>query len=997
MRRSAKSAQKWWILGLFLSVIHLLGSPRTEAFGKAPDETILTGVVVDESGKPAVDVEVGAEGLIASNSTKTDASGVFRVKVARDLQGRPIALVSARDGAGRLGTLRLGFGDPPGIPVRVVLKPARRLEVQVVDGQTRPVQDAEVRFLVDGLPFVGGRTDALGRWTANVPTDVAPWGVYALKSKVGLDYQQAERARNSAEPLIPLPERMTLTLDGARPPLRVRIVAPDGKPIPGVMLMPTNFQKPGRESTLLASMADVLRPTDADGYAIFDWLPERLVDHYYVLDRSPDYYRQNGVTRVLADKPVDQVTITLYPYVRLSGRVLTPDGRGASNAKVNIEGHGAGIETFRGQVEADGDGRYEIKVYGEYAYILKASKDGMAAPLRPDVIVRAGKPAEGIDLVLGRGTRVKGRVTVGEEQPPTESTYIRAIIKKGDVPADILPPGVRARTLSMSFDAPVDVDGRYEFLLGPGEYRVEGPARVEPVQIVIPAENPPLEIVQNFAMPRPEFGQLKLTVVDGDGKPVVGALVEGGYHAARGQVTPLRTKEGGVARIRRWLDPLVLGAATPDRTQGGVVRLNPTATEARIVLKPTATASGRLVDPEGKFVVDRELTYAVRVVRGFDRHGSAGEYFGGVTRTDHEGRFQLTGLVVGELYGIHAEDRGNRRSYTVRTEVIADRPGLLDLGQVSVDMSPSKPYSPLTEEQITTASFTQSKDKTPSEKLKAVLEGAELEYTRPLLLFGRAEDPACLELFRLFNERSEQDDMTSDNPSQRQAFYRLRWEFELASLDDSQADVQAFASDLGVAAREGKPPVLVVLSGEGKPVASHSLTLEPDRKLDVSALGTFLLAHKLPTRDAEAMLSAGLRRAKAEDKRLFVEIGGSWCGPCRSLGRFLEANKAELERHYVLIRLDASRDVHAMAVAIQCWGTDRFGVPTFAILDAEGKTLITSNVHDLDEYVEARNIGFPSPSSKSGINHFMTMFKQTAPRMSDETLAGLRQQLEKKP
>ena len=71
------------------------------------------------------------------------------------------------------------------------------------------------------------------------------------------------------------------------------------------------------------------------------------------------------------------------------------------------------------------------------------------------------------------------------------------------------------------------------------------------------------------------------------------------------------------------------------------------------------------------------------------------------------------------------------------------------------------------------------------------------------------------------------------------------------------------------------------------------------------------------------------------------------------------------------------------------------GVPWYVILDAAGKPLITSNSKEVDEQYGSSNVGFPS--SKAGIDHFMTMLRQTVPRLSGQALSPLRQKLEKKP
>jgi hypothetical protein len=108
----------------------------------------------------------------------------------------------------------------------------------------------------------------------------------------------------------------------------------------------------------------------------------------------------------------------------------------------------------------------------------------------------------------------------------------------------------------------------------------------------------------------------------------------------------------------------------------------------------------------------------------------------------------------------------------------------------------------------------------------------------------------------------------------------------------------------------------------------------------------------------------------------------------------LSANKAELARHYVLVRLDLSRDANVEAIRqrYETKGTIN-GVPWYVILDESGKPLVTSNAKELED-TASTNVGFPS--SKEGIDHFMKMLEQTARGLSDERLAESRRRLENK-
>ena len=65
----------------------------------------------------------------------------------------------------------------------------------------------------------------------------------------------------------------------------------------------------------------------------------------------------------------------------------------------------------------------------------------------------------------------------------------------------------------------------------------------------------------------------------------------------------------------------------------------------------------------------------------------------------------------------------------------------------------------------------------------------------------------------------------------------------------------------------------------------------------------------------------------------------------------------------------------------------RRGIPWCTFLDAEGKSLATSDGPD-------GNIGFPS--DEAGIKHFMTMLQTTKQRLTEEDLAALRNGLEKR-
>ena len=65
-----------------------------------------------------------------------------------------------------------------------------------------------------------------------------------------------------------------------------------------------------------------------------------------------------------------------------------------------------------------------------------------------------------------------------------------------------------------------------------------------------------------------------------------------------------------------------------------------------------------------------------------------------------------------------------------------------------------------------------------------------------------------------------------------------------------------------------------------------------------------------PTRDAAKDLDAALVKARAENKRVLVEVGGEWCTWCHILDRFFAANPGLLayrEARFVWLKVNFSR------------------------------------------------------------------------------------------
>jgi thiol:disulfide interchange protein len=117
-----------------------------------------------------------------------------------------------------------------------------------------------------------------------------------------------------------------------------------------------------------------------------------------------------------------------------------------------------------------------------------------------------------------------------------------------------------------------------------------------------------------------------------------------------------------------------------------------------------------------------------------------------------------------------------------------------------------------------------------------------------------------------------------------------------------------------------------------------------------------------PKRDPEKDLLAALARAKAEGKRVIVDVGGEWCSWCHILDRFVAANadvQALTNANYVWVKVNWSRENKNEAL-LSRWPAIK-GYPHLFVLDADGKLLHSQDTGVLEsgkDYDKAKFIAF---------------------------------------
>lgn len=661
----------------------------------------IPGAVVDAAGKPVAGASVrmiGRSGEPAEVVSGPD--GRFLVRVPGPMENRA-RLVATADG-GRLqglGTfVESNDSSVPSAPVRITLAPGRSVEVAVNDGKARPVPDARVELLSNGQPLASSRTDATGRAVVHYPAEARVNAVVAFRPFAGLDYFENDRAFPPIGDPPPLPDAISLTLDGART-LRVRAVDTGGRPVAGVVLHPQSAKRPSKlASVSLKDSRWTGARTDREGIAKFGWLPADLEGSCPIMVEGTAYHvlsDENTPTRA----GTAAGTIRLVRTVALRGRVVHPDGQPAAGIVVCAEGMVEDDDDRagdpRGLARTGPEGTYELIVPADHTYILGVDDRNLAARSHREIDLGDAGPAVVPDLALIHGTEIRGRFRLGPEARPIAGHTILLDEIGGHVGGE---DSMRYTTLRRRCET--DRDGRFRFRIGPGEYKV---SIIQGAQIDRFARSVADEDVMELDWHLMRGGtRLTGRVLDGRGgspRPVAGAMVtaldddDRWNSRARADAdgrfemigpAPAASRQGGKR----------LYARSPDGSIAAIAGLGPGQTEVDIELRPAARLTGHVVDATGRPLegwgvqvwLSRDENAAFRI--GLD-HPLPVPLFSGLrfdAVTDGEGRYIVTGLPVGtsgqaRLDNADTQDAGpirvNTRSFRVEGPAPITLPGLI--------------------------------------------------------------------------------------------------------------------------------------------------------------------------------------------------------------------------------------------------------------------------------------------------------------------------------
>jgi thioredoxin-related protein len=113
-----------------------------------------------------------------------------------------------------------------------------------------------------------------------------------------------------------------------------------------------------------------------------------------------------------------------------------------------------------------------------------------------------------------------------------------------------------------------------------------------------------------------------------------------------------------------------------------------------------------------------------------------------------------------------------------------------------------------------------------------------------------------------------------------------------------------------------------------------------------------------PEENAEQEISAAIKKAKAEKKQVFIQIGGNWCIWCARFNDFVTTDKkidSLIHSDYITYHLNYSKENYNVALLAKYGYPQRFGFPVFLIINEDGKLIHTQDSWYLEDGAKSYN------------------------------------------
>jgi len=663
---------------------------RKQPWAGQPPIVLIRGTVRRADGMPAQRAKLEAMGWSVSTFAVADEEGRFVLPVHAGLSSGMVLI--ARESDSQAAVVQIPTVDLRKTPPVVSLALRRTVdgELTAVDAKGKPVAEADVAVTVLGGRFLRKKTDAAGRLRLSLPPELPLDSIVVWKGGAGLDYHEYRTLPGG--PTIKrrdfgsIAKELSFVLTGAKSATLVLTDNHD-RPLSGIRVYPFVLHKKEEIDSLnLTEVNQFGQVTNSAGEATFDWLPTWSFGSVQFLHTSTGYARQPMLI-TSADPNGMRKNFRLIPRARISGHVRTPEGEPVAGAEV--VGGSAGYDD-NGRIDAvktGQDGGYSLAVDPDQLCLLLAqSADGrFVSPARDDIVTFAGADLTGVDLVLEPATKITGTSAIPSGVADEElgsvmlDQYGREIRSIPGV--DLSNPNQRQQSVTPQWTryGRIGPDGRFEFRVAPGRYRIRGPEQAMLVGgdgwITVAGQ---ADVEVKLSIP-PTSAVLTGLVVAGDPAQVVPqARVKAIDETLDLGFPNMLADDAGKFPLKKARSRMFIQAYSPDRKLGGILEVGPERDSATIELVPTARVRLRLLDPDGQPFARKGLV-AARF-----------EVFGNVTWNPdpsvpigRDGAVEFPDLIVGAQYVIEiSTDDGQMYRFLTKPRPIEAGP--VDLGDVTV-------------------------------------------------------------------------------------------------------------------------------------------------------------------------------------------------------------------------------------------------------------------------------------------------------------------------
>lgn len=214
--------------------------------------------------------------------------------------------------------------------------------------------------------------------------------------------------------------------------------------------------------------------------------------------------------------------------------------------------------------------------------------------------------------------------------------------------------------------------------------------------------------------------------------------------------------------------------------------------------------------------------------------------------------------------------------------------------------------------------------------------------------------------------------------------------YEVAHLETEDfAGLQQFAQQsLHAKLEKGNVVLITVLENDGAVLTTLTAARLLENGHVAAAKIKAQLSEWLIGAPADDVYGKGLA-SLAAGKAGWVEFRADWCSWCKKMEKFFQDSDAApvLAKYYTVITVDTEKNAGSGELAKRLGapkGIDG-GIPWFAVVDAGGKVLATSEGPE-------GNIGYPDSAVE--ITHFLAMLKATAKGISAGEIASIAKTIE---